>query len=208
MNAEEARRRALRKKRIKKNRRDLLSILLGLVFIVFASIMIAVLSPDEDVIDQTSDNSDVTSLVGTDEMLESIVVKDSTCLLGETEIEISDFIVNPSNYPVKAAFITQPSASTPGDLPVEIILTAPDGTTRNAKTTLRVLYINKYVSLPLGGPTPEYTDIVLDSSISATFSPALSEIDCSKPSRVSVKVTVGMLSYECIVIIADTPTTS
>ena len=56
--------------RIKKNRRDLLSILLGLVFIVLASIMIAVLSPDEDVIDQTSDNSDVTSLVGTDEMLE------------------------------------------------------------------------------------------------------------------------------------------
>ncbi len=192
-----------RRERIKKKKQDVMTILLCLVVIIVELILIIVIKPERsETPNPETSNSDTSSEESKeltfDEILESIKVKDSSCLLGGSLLP-NQFVAGYDEFDISVSYTSgSPDTSVVGEY--EIGITVRDNkSSRKANYTVSytVLNIKSYHHVSLGSDTIKYSDIVLDNSINASLSLDLSTIDCSKSGVYEVVVTVGMLKYNC-----------
>ena len=190
-------------KKQKKRHSDMAMILMGIVFIVFASILIFVLTknnkdnvstaPSETESIYYDDNSALTF----EDMCAKITVKDYSCLLGETIISASNFTVNLYGYDINCSLVTMPDTSSAGRKTVQIKMTSQSGESLVKETSLNVLNIKKTISVFAGSPPVKYSDFVLDSSLGAVMDKEPSEFDYSSAGSYVINVKIGVLTYQC-----------
>ena len=192
-----------RRERIRKRKKDILSIMLGMIVIIIEIILIVIIKPDrveipENNTSKTETSSDVSKELTFDDILDSIKVKDSTCLLGGSLLP-TQFVAGYDEFDISVSY-TEGSPDTSVVGKHEIGITVRDNkTSQKAKYTVKytVLNIKSYHRVPIGTEMIKYSDIVLDNSISASLSVDLSTIDCSKSGIYDIVVTVGMIKYDC-----------
>lgn len=186
----------------KKKIHDLLSIAVGIVFIVFAAVLISVLNKDPAPADVSGAVSvavnESSAPLTFEEKLSLITVKSFSCLLGEDKIEVDSFVVNAEKYGCIAQFTTPPDSSTPGDHAVEIRITDTTGENRVFRTNLKVLNIRKYVSAAVGSEPLVYSDFVLDNSVLVTMDKEPSDFDYTTPGKHIINIQIGSLQYQCV----------
>lgn len=192
-----------RRERIRKKKKDLLTIILCVIVIIVELILIVIIKPERvELPENNNSNSETSSEESKEltfsEILESIKVKDSSCLLGGSLLP-TQFVAGYDEFDITVNYTSgSPDTSVVGKHEIGITIRDNKSYQKASYTvSYTVLNVKSYHHVALGSDTIRYSDIVLDNSINASLSLDLSTIDCSKTANYDIVVTVGMIKYNC-----------
>ncbi len=192
-----------RREQIRKKKKDLLTIILCVAVIIVETILIIIIKPDRvdrpEINNSNSEtSSDESKELTFDEILESIKVKNSSCLLGGSLLP-TQFVAGYDEYDITVTYTNAaPNTNMIGKYETGITIRDNRSSQKKSYTvSYTVLNVKSYHRVPIGSEIIKYSDIVLDNSISASLSMDLSTIDCSKSGIYDIVVTVGMIKYDC-----------
>lgn len=194
-----------RRERIRKKKQNLMTIMICLVVIVVEIALIVMIKPKNSETklpeisnpptETSNEESDVLSF---DDILKSIKIKDSACLLGGSLLP-TQFVAGYDEFDISVSFSEgAPITSESGEYSIGITV-KDNKSQRKAQYNVNytVYNIKSYHHVPIGSDPIRYSDIVLDNSINAVMDIDPATIDCSKSGTHFINIRISGLKYEC-----------